>query len=134
MTDRFLPTSLRRTLERDVKAARKVAEDGVSDAIRRLGVAAPEAPLHLSDHDKAARRRLRAHARALGDTVTGGVQAVDHLIEAAAYAQWHRRLFARFLAERGLLRHPTHGVPVTLDEADELAEEEGFEDGWAAAD
>lgn len=134
MTDRFLPTSLRRALERDIKAARKVAEDGVSDAIRRLGVADAEAPTHLSDEDKAARRRLRAHARALGDTVTDGIHTVDHLIEAAAYAQWHRRLFARFLAERGLLRHPDHGVAVTLDEAEELAAEEGFADGWSAAE
>jgi hypothetical protein len=134
MTDRFLPTSLRRALERDIKAARKVAEDGVSDAIRRLGVAEAEAPAHLTDEEKAARRRLRAHARTLGDTVTDGVHTVDHLIEAAAYAQWHRRLFARFLAERGLLRHPDHGVAVTLDEAEELAAEEGFDDGWSAAE
>lgn len=134
MTDRFLPTSLRRALERDIKAARKVAEDGVSDAIRRLGVADAEAPAHLGDDDKAVRRRLRAHARALGDTVTDSVHTVDHLIEAAAYAQWHRRLFARFLAERGLLRHPDHGVAVTLDEAEELAAEEGFADGWSAAE
>ena len=134
MTDRFLPTSLRRALERDIKEARRVAEEGGADAIRRLGVADPEAPAHLSDEDKAARRRLRAHARALGDTVTDGVHTVDHLIEAAAYAQWHRRLFARFLAERGLLRHPEHGVAVTLEEAEELAAEEGFVDGWSAAE
>ena len=95
MTDRFLQTSLRRALERGIKAARKVAEEGVADAIRRLGVGDPEVPAHLSDQDKAVRRRLRAHARALGDTVNDGVHTVDHLIEAAAYAQWHRRLFAR---------------------------------------
>lgn len=70
----------------------------------------------------------------MGDTVTDGVHTVDHLIEAAAYAQWHRRLFARFLAERSLLRHPDHGVAVTLDEAEELAAEEGFVDGWSAAE
>lgn len=134
MTDRFLPTNLRRALERDIKEARRVAEEGVADAIRRLGVADPEAPAHLSNEDKAARRRLRAHARTLGDTVTDGVHTVDRLIEAAAYAQWHRRLFARFLAERGLLRHPNHGVAVTLEEAEELAAEEGFVDGWSAAE
>lgn len=134
MTDRFLPTSLRRALERDIKEARRVAEEGAADAIRRLGVADPEAPAHLNDEDKAARRRLRAHARTLGDTVTDSVHTVDHLIEAAAYAQWHRRLFARFLAERGLLRHPEHGVAVTLEETEELAAEEGFADGWSAAE
>lgn len=134
MTDRFLPTGLRRALERDIKAARKVAEDGVADAIRRLGVADAEAPAHLSDDDKSVRRRLRAHARTLGDVVKDGVHTVDRLIEAAAYAQWHRRLFARFLAERSLLRHPEHGVAVTLEEAEELAAEEGFADGWSAAE
>jgi hypothetical protein len=134
MTDRFLSTLLRKALERDIKAARKVAEDGVADAIRRLGVAESEAPTHLSEHDKTIRRRLRAHARALGDTVVGGVHTVDHLIEAGAYAQWHRRLFARFLAERNLLRHPEHGVPITLEEAEELASEEGYADAWSAAE
>jgi len=39
-----------------------------ADAIKRLGVAAPEAPSYLSDEQKALRRRLRAHARSLGDT------------------------------------------------------------------
>lgn len=134
MTDRFLPTSLRRALERDIKEARRVAEEGAADAIRRLGVADPEAPAHLSDEGKAVRRRLRAHARTLGDSVTDGIHTVYHLIEAAAYAQWHRRLFTRFLAERSLLRHPEHGVPVTLEEAEELAAEEGFADGWSAAE
>ncbi len=134
MTNRFLPSMLRHALERDIMAARKVAEDGVADAIRRLGVADPEAPAHLGEEDRAARRRLRAHARALGDSVNDGVHTVDRLIEAAAYAHWHRRLFARFLAERNLLRHPDHGVPITLDEAEELAAEEGFPDGWSAAE
>ena len=50
-----------------------------------------------------------------------------------ATAQWHRRLFARFLAERGLLRHPEHG-PVTLEDCEELAKLEGLTDAWAAAE
>ncbi|WP_293405431.1 hypothetical protein [Phenylobacterium sp.] len=135
MTDRFLATSLRRALERDIKKAREIAEEGVTAAIERLGVAEAVAPGHLGDDEKAARRRLRAHARALGDikNLDGG-HTVDHLVEAAAYAQWHRRLFARFLAERNLLRHPQHGVPVTLEEAEELAVEEGYIDGWSAAE
>jgi hypothetical protein len=71
----------------------------------------------------------------LGDTKNAdGSHTIDHLIEAAAYAQWHRRLFARFLAERSLLRHPGHGVPVTLEEAEELSAEEGYPDGWSAAE
>ena len=134
MANRFLPAGLRGDLARDIKSARKVAEIGVADAIQRLGVADAEAPVHLGDAEKSTRRRLRAHARTLGDTVKDGVHSVDRLIEAAAYAQWHRRLFARFLAERGLLRHPEHGVAVTLEEAEELAAEEGFADGWSVAE
>jgi hypothetical protein len=135
MTHRFLPTLLRKALEKDIKKAREIAEDGATAAIARLGVAEATAPAHLTEDDKEARRRLRAHARALGDAkaVDGG-HTVDRLVEAAAYAQWHRRLFARFLAERDLLRHPLHGVAVTLEDAEELATEEGYVDGWSAAE
>ncbi len=135
MTHRFLSTPLRKTLEKDIKKAREIAEDGAAAAISRLGVAETAAPAHLNEDDKAARRRLRAHARALGDEkTTDGGHNVTRLIEATAYAQWHRRLFARFLAERNLLRHPLHGVAVTLDDAEELASEEGYADGWSAAE
>jgi hypothetical protein len=135
MSDRFLATPLRRALERDIKKAREIAEEGVTAAVARLGVEDAAAPTHLSEEDKAARRRLRAHARALGDIKNGdGRHTVDHLVEAAAYAQWHRRLFARFLAERKLLRHPEHDVSLTLEEAEELAVEEGYADGWSAAE
>ncbi len=134
MTHRFLPTPLRRALEKAVKAARDVAEEGAADAVRRLSVAEPAAPGHLNDDAKALRRRLRAHARTLGDTVAdGSAHDVRHLIEATGYAQWHRRLFARFLAERGLLRHPEHG-PVSLEDCEELAKLEGFADAWTAAE
>ena len=134
MTDRFLPTALRRALERTVKAARDVAEEGAADAVRRLGVADAAPPAHLDAAAKALRRRLRAHARTLGDMVTAdGVHEVRNLVEATGYAQWHRRLFARFLAERGLLRHPEHG-PVTLEDCEELAKLEGLTDAWAAAE
>jgi hypothetical protein len=134
MTDRFLPTALRRALEKTVKAAREVAEEGAADAVRRLGVADASPPAHLSEDAKALRRRLRAHARTLGDMVIAeGVHEVRHLVEATGYAQWHRRLFARFLAERGLLRHPEHG-PVTLEDCEELAKLEHLADAWAAAE
>ena len=54
------------------------------------------------------------------------------LIDEIAYQQWHRMLFARFLAENGLLMHPD-GVAVTLDECAELAPEEGAADAWDLA-
>jgi hypothetical protein len=50
-----------------------------------------------------------------------------------AYEQWHRLLFARYLAENGLLRHPVYEAPVTLAECEELAEELGEPDGWSVA-
>ena len=43
-------------------------------------------------------------------------------------------LFARFLAERGLLRNPEYDVAVTLEDCRELAEAEGLTDGWAMAE
>ena len=134
MSGRFLPTPLRRALEKAVKTAREVAEEGALDAVRRIGVAAGVSPAHLSADAQDLRRRLRAHARTLGDArLDDGSHEVRHLVEAAAYAQWHRRLFARFLAERGLLRHPEHG-PVTLADCAELALEDGFADAWSAAE
>src|SRR5207253_2018679 len=107
-----------------------------TDAVRRLGVSDAKAPNYLSTEEKELRRRLRAHARALADAFN---KASDHqetkrLIEAAAYAHWHRMLFARFLAERGLLRHPLHNAPVTLEDCRDLAAEEGLADGWAVAE
>ncbi|WP_416193543.1 Eco57I restriction-modification methylase domain-containing protein [Nitrobacter sp. TKz-YC01] len=136
MTNRYLPTALRRTLEKTVKDARIIAEEGAGDAIQRLGVAAGKAPAYLNDAEKELRRRLRAHARALGDAFNKSDETQDtkRLVEAAAYAHWHRMLFARFLAERGLLRNPEYDVPVSLEDCRELAEAEGLTDPWVIAE
>jgi len=76
------------------------------------------------------RRALRAKARQLG----GGSQAdgMPQLVEEIAYQQWHRMLFARFLAENNLLMHP-QGVAVTIQDCAELAHEEGAADAWELA-
>ncbi|MFC6487698.1 Eco57I restriction-modification methylase domain-containing protein [Nitratireductor sp. GCM10026969] len=136
MTNRYLPTALRRTLERTIKDARIIAEEGAGDAIQRLGVAAGKAPTYLNDAEKELRRRLRAHARALGDAFNKSdeTQETKRLVEAAAYAHWHRMLFARFLAERGLLRNPEYDVPVSLEDCRELAGTEGLTDPWVIAE
>jgi hypothetical protein len=55
------------------------------------------------------------------------------LIAECAYEQWHRLLFARFLAENRLLLHPQFKAPVTLAECEELAAELGEPDGWSVA-
>ena len=136
MTNRYLPTPLRRALEKTVKDARLIAEEGARDAIRRLGVADSKAPSYLADDEKELRRRLRAHARALGDAFdkSDETQETKRLVEAAAYAHWHRMLFARFLAERSLLRNPEYDVPVSLEDCRELAEADGLTDPWIIAE
>ncbi len=128
----YLSRELRRALENTIKAARAAAEAGAADALRRLGVAAAELPAHLESR-RADRNRLRAHARSLGDPLRkSGEQDVQRLTEAAAYVQWHRLLFARFLLERGLLRDET-GVPVSLSDCREEAALSGAGDEWSIA-
>ena len=136
MTNRYLPTALRRTLEKTVKDARVIAEEGAQDATRRLGVADSKAPSYLNENEKDLRRRLRAHARALGDAFdrSDETHETKRLVEAAAYAHWHRMLFARFLAERSLLRNPEYDVPVSLEDCRELADAAGLTGPWIIAE
>jgi hypothetical protein len=80
------------------------------------------------------RNALRAHGRQLGDELDSkrGTQSIDRLTHEVAFEHWHRMLFARFLAENGLLMHPTAGAAVTIEECRELARDEG-QDPWALA-
>ena len=130
----YLATALRKQLAKTVEQARVVATKGVTDAIRRLGVADAKPPAHLNEEARRLRNALRAHGRALGDRRDPSGQAVEKLVEAAAYEHWHRMLFARFLAERKLLIHPEHKVPVTIEDCKELAAEEGLPDAWSVAE
>jgi hypothetical protein len=132
MTD--LTREQRRALETAIRAARQEAEAAAADALRRLGVAEAEAPAHLDAEKRKQRNRLRAHARALGDVRAAiGTQAITRLTEQAAYVQWHRLLFARFLIERKLLRDET-GAPVSLTDCREIAFGEGAgADEWSVA-
>lgn len=135
MSGPYLATSLRKALAKTIDQARKVAEAGAAEAIRRLGVAETKAPAHLDEGGKRLRNALRAHARVLGDRrEASGEQAVAKLKEATAYEHWHRMLFARFLAERGLLIHPGYRAPVSLEDCKDLAAEEGLPDAWAVAE
>lgn len=128
-----LNTTLRNKLENTVKAAREVAEDAARAAAEQLGVPLKDKPAYLDDEQTQLRVRLRAHARQLGDVRNpDGGQAISHLIVETAYEQWHRMLFARFLAENHLLMHPD-GVAVSLAECDELAPDEGAVNGWELA-
>jgi hypothetical protein len=132
MTD--LTREQRSTLRTTIDAARREAEAAAADALRRLGVADVEPPSRLDAEKRKQRNRLRAHARALGDArAPNGNQAIVRLIEQAAYAQWHRLLFARFLLERKLLREET-GATLSLNDCREIAFGEGAgADEWSVA-
>ena len=83
--------------------------------------------------DQAAKRVRVQHPRPVpANAVCHRIQVIDHLVNECAYEHWHRMLFARFLAENHLLIHEEEGVPVSLDECEELAKQEGT-DGWALA-
>ena len=131
-----LSSSSRRHLERTVADARDVAETGARAALQALAVHEREPYGHMSTEQRALRRRLRAHARQLGDPLdvrsSGQSQAVERLVQECAYEHWHGMLFARFLAENHLLIEPEMGIAVTLDECEELAKDEGA-DQWALA-
>jgi len=125
-----LSNELRSMLERAIIKAREVAEEAALAALTTLAVKHEEPFTTLNAEQRRLRNALRAKARQLGDgSLTKGFQP---LIEEVAYEQWHRRLFARFLAENNLLMH-SDGVAVTLEECDELALEEGEADGWQLA-
>ncbi|WP_250514396.1 BREX-1 system adenine-specific DNA-methyltransferase PglX [Caballeronia sp. INDeC2] len=118
-----LPKPLRAQLENTIKAARDVAEKGAGAALAQMAVAEAKAPDYLTDEFKALRRRLRAHGRALGDVkASNDTQGVQHLVWEVAFEHWHRMLFARFLAENGLLLWEP-GAAVSLDDCEALAQE-----------
>jgi len=117
-----LPKPLRTQLENTVKAAREIAEQAAGAALAQLAVGEGRAPDYLSESQRALRRRLRAHGRALGDLkAQNETQGVRHLVWEVAYQHWHRMLFARFLAESGLLLWEP-GAPVSLDDCREMVD------------
>ena len=129
-----LSPSLRNQLERAVVRAREVAEVGARVALESLAVHERDPYRHMSPEQRALRNRLRAHGRQLGDRRLAGTgrQGIDYLLHECAYEHWHGMLFARFLAENDLLIEPSTGVAVTLEECEELAQEEGL-DRWTLA-
>src|SRR5262249_41274937 len=125
-----LASDLRSLLQKSVIVARSKAEEAARAALTALAVEQDEAFTGMSDEQRPLRRALRARARQIGD---GSLKkGIASLIEEAAYEQWHRMLFARFLAENHLLMHP-EGVAVTLADCAELAAEEGETDPWQLA-
>jgi hypothetical protein len=123
---RALSSPLRKQLESAVVAARRASESASCAALDGLGVFVERRPGHLDDEQAALRNGLRAKWRQLGGDR-------DLLVSDCAYEQWHRLLFARFLAENHLLLHPRYRAPVTLEECEELAGDLGEPDGWSVA-
>lgn len=121
-----LSSGLRKQLESGVLAARRVAELGSRAAIESLGVFSDRKPDHVTGDAAGLRNGLRAKWRQVG-------LVNDLLVAECAFEQWHRLLFARFLAENGLLLHPDLNIPVSLEECEELAGELGEPDGWSVA-
>jgi len=133
-----LAAALRSNLEKTVVAARDLAEAAARVALHRLAVDERDAYPSLNEEQRALRVTLRARARQLGDPLDkaqpdpASINTMPALVAECSYEQWHRLLFARFLAENNLLMHP-EGVPVSLAECEELAADEGLPDGWAVA-
>lgn len=129
-----LSTEFRRQLERTVIEARDVAEAGARVALEALAVQNHEPYGHMGSEQRTLRRRLRAHARQLGDRpdARSGGHEIDHLVHECAYEHWHGMLFARFLAENQLLIWPEENIDITLEQCEDLAKEEGV-DKWELA-
>ncbi|MCY3546727.1 MAG: SAM-dependent DNA methyltransferase [Gemmatimonadetes bacterium] len=129
-----LPADLRTLLAKAIQKARRVGEAGAREALQSLAVDRPKPHGSMSRDEKSLRNRLRARGRQAGDRRDRATraQAIGHLVHETAYEHWHRMLFARFLAENGLLVEPEHEVAVSLEECRDLAREEAM-DTWEFA-
>ncbi|WP_119395060.1 Eco57I restriction-modification methylase domain-containing protein [Salinibius halmophilus] len=131
-TRQALSKTLRNQLERTVTQGRTLVEKAAREEIERIGVGESSAPDYLQPADAKLRTQLRAHGRSLGDVkASDSSQQIDHLVSEVAYEQWHRMLFAYFLAQNNLLI--CEGYPVSLADCDELAADLGARSGWEAA-
>ncbi len=129
-----LSVELRKLLERTIVKARDIAEAASRTALEALAVHYHEPFRHMDSEERTLRRHLRAHARRLGDRKDprSGDHAIERLVHECAYEKWHGMLFARFLAENHLLIESDFGVPITLNECEELAKKERI-DKWQLA-
>lgn len=126
-----LSPDLRKTLENAIISARRAAEEAARTSLVTLAVSRAEAFGTMNEAQRQLRRGLRAKARQLGDNTKSS--DLPLLTYEVAYQQWHRMLFARFLAENDLLMHPVLGVPISLEECAELAADEEDADAWDLA-
>jgi hypothetical protein len=129
-----LRKDLRTDLEKAAIKARDIAEAAATAALQALAVDQAKPFPHMDEEARALRNRLRERGRAAGDVRDGfaNTQTLGHLAQLVAYEHWHRMIFARFLAENGLLLEQEHQVALSLDDAQELAREERV-DLWQLA-
>lgn len=125
-----LDPSLRKLLENKVPDVRRIAEEASRAILNTLAVNRPEPFPAMTAEQRSLRNALRAKARQLGEG--SQTEGFEPLVEELAYQQWHRMVFARFLAENNLLMHPS-GVAVSLQDCAELAAEEGEANAWTLA-
>lgn len=125
-----LPPELRKLLENAIPTVRERVERAAEALLNTYAVNRADPFPTMTEAQRWMRNGLRARARQLGNGVLA--DGLEPLKGEIAYEQWHRMVFARFLAENGLLRHPS-GVEVTLQDCAELAAEEGEADAWATA-
>jgi hypothetical protein len=129
-----LAPDLRRKLETVCVEARDIAEAAARSALQKRAVDVATPFDHFTKEDRDLRNRLRARGRQAGDLRNDktGTQDIDRLTQELAYEYWHRMLFARFLADNHLLMHPD-GVPVSLEECEDLAKSEKAPNGFVLA-
>lgn len=130
-----LATPLRTQLGKTIVEARRVAEAGAKKALESLAVERHEPHGSMPPEKRSLRNRLRARGRQLGDVRDRqrGHQSIGRLTHEVAYEHWHRMLFARFLAENGLLIHPDHQIAMSVRDVEELAHETGKDPHGLAA-
>jgi hypothetical protein len=129
-----LNSTQRGYLEKAVIKARRLSVRGAYNTLKAFAVDNSEPYSHMSADDRELRNHLRSKARLLGDsTISDGSHTIDKLAYELAYEYWHQMLFAKFLEANELLWHPEHEIAVSLEECEELGQEEGFDDKWQAA-
>lgn len=129
-----LTTQQRNSLETAVKQARKISEIGSFNALKAMAVDNHEPFSHMTADQRSLRNSLRSKARLLGDELqAGGSQRIDNLSYELAYETWHKMLFAKFLEANDLLIHTDSGVAVSMEDCEELAQDDGYLDKWDAA-
>src|SRR5690606_20518259 len=129
-----LNSTQRSSLEKAVIKARRLSVRGAYNALKAFAVDHKEPYAHMNAEERELRNQLRSKARLMGDHTTAeGGHTIEKLAYELAYEYWHQMLFAKFLEANGLLMHPGHGISVSLEECEELAPEEGFDNKWQAA-